>query len=113
MLNWKETPHFRDNFTKYKKKSLLNLAKVLQYKVSQTFATLLQYKICRAKFKVWPLIKISLYTATLLQDLFQNFGLIKFDLAKVLQYKVTLIKVINTLQANSLHYFISSIKVIV
>ena len=42
MLNWKETPHFRDNFTKYKKKSLLNLAKVLQYKVSQTFATLLQ-----------------------------------------------------------------------
>ena len=49
-------------------------------------------KICRAKFKVWPLIKISLYTATLLQDLFQNFGSIKFNLAKVLQYKVTLNK---------------------
>ena len=47
-------------------------------------------KICRAKFKVWPLMKISLYTATLLQDLSQNFGLIKFNLAKVLQYKVTL-----------------------
>ena len=43
-----------------------------------------------AKFKVWFLIKISLYTATLLQDLFQNFGLIKLKLAKVSQYKVTL-----------------------
>ena len=42
MLNWKETPHFRDNFTEYKKKSFLNLAKILQYKVSQTFATFLQ-----------------------------------------------------------------------
>ena len=42
MLNWKKIPHFRDNFTEYKKKSLLNLAKILQYKVSQTFATLLQ-----------------------------------------------------------------------
>ena len=52
-------------------------------------------KIWRAKFKVWPLIKISLYTATLLQDLFQNFGLIKFNLAKVSQYKVILAKLQN------------------
>ena len=42
MLNSKEAPHFHDNFTKYKKKRLLNLAKILQYKVIQTFATLLQ-----------------------------------------------------------------------
>ena len=42
MLNSKEAPHFRDNFTEYKKISLLNLANILQYKVSQTFATLLQ-----------------------------------------------------------------------
>ena len=36
MLEIKETqtPHFRDNFTDYKKKSLLNLAKIFQYKVS-------------------------------------------------------------------------------
>ena len=39
---------------------------------------------------MWFLIKISLYTATLLQDLFQNFSLIKLKLAKVSQYKVTL-----------------------
>ena len=92
MLNWKKILHFRDNFTEYKKKSLLNLAKILQYKVSQTFAHFCNKfgKICRAEFKVWPLIKISLYTATLLQDLFQNFGLIKFNLAKVSQYSVTL-----------------------
>ena len=42
MLNWKETPHFREDITEYKKKNLLNLAKILQHKVSQTFATLLQ-----------------------------------------------------------------------
>ena len=39
---------------------------------------------------MWSLIKTSLYTATPLQDLFINFGLIKFSLAKVLHYKVTL-----------------------
>ena len=42
MLNWKKIPHFRDNFTEYKKKRLLILAKILQFKVSQTFTTLLQ-----------------------------------------------------------------------
>ena len=42
-------------------------------------------KICHAKFKVQPLIKISLYTATFLQDLFENFGLIKYNMAKILQ----------------------------
>ena len=92
MLNWKEAPHFRGNFTEYKKKSL----KILQKSCSIKWVPLLPHfcnkfgKICRAKFKVWLLIKISLYTATLLQDLFQNFGLIKFNLVNVSQYKVTL-----------------------
>ena len=55
ILNWKNIPHlFVDNFTKCKKKSLLNLEKAWQYKVSQTF------------------------------------GLIKFNLAKILEYKITL-----------------------
>ena len=47
---------------------------------------------------MWPLIKISLYIATLLQELFQNFGLIKFNLTKVSQYKVTLMNKIIYLQ---------------
>ena len=37
-------------------------------------------------------MKISLSTAIFLQDVFQNFGFIKFDMAEILQYKVTLIK---------------------
>ena len=37
MLNWKETPDLRDNFTEYKKEILLHLAKILQ-----TFATHVQ-----------------------------------------------------------------------
>ena len=47
-------------------------------------------KIWCAIFKVWPSIKISLYTTLLLQNLFQNFGLIKFNLVKVFQYNITL-----------------------
>ena len=39
---------------------------------------------------MWSLIETSRYTATPLQDLFINFGLIKFSLAKVLHYKATL-----------------------
>ena len=42
-------------------------------------------KICRAKFKLQSLIKIPLYTATFLQDLFRNFSLIKHNMAKILQ----------------------------
>ena len=53
MLNSKEIPHFTENFTNSKKKSLLNLAKILQYKVSQTLPHFYNMfgKICRAKFK--------------------------------------------------------------
>ena len=35
-------------------------------------------------------METSLYTAMFYQDVFQNDGLIKFNTAKVLQYKVTL-----------------------
>ena len=46
-------------------------------------------KICRDKFRVQPVIKTSLDIVIFLQDVFQNFDLIKFNAAKILQYKVT------------------------
>ena len=36
--HWDEIPHFRDSFTEYQRKNLLNRAKTLQYKVSQAFS---------------------------------------------------------------------------
>ena len=49
------------------RKKVLNLAKILQHKLRQTFSTL-------ARYKLGTLVKVSFYTATLLEDLFQNFG---------------------------------------
>ena len=84
-----ETPCFRDNFTQYKKKSLSNLAKTCSIKWVKLLLPFCNKvgKFCRAKFKVG--LHFSLYTATFLEDLFENFGFNKFNSVKVLQHKVT------------------------
>ena len=90
MLNRKETPDLRDNFTKYKKKILLYLAKSCSIKWVKLLPHMCNKfgRICHGKFKVCLLKKVSHYTATIFQDFLQDFDLIKVGLSspKKLRY---------------------------